>query len=86
MDVRRKRVLYRAEHRGSKELDFLLGRFARTVLPNMVDAELDLFEELLLLPEPEIERMIMLEDVDCGMFGEIIAKVRDFHGLDTLES
>jgi len=32
LDASRRRALYRAEHRGTKELDWLLGRFARAEL------------------------------------------------------
>ena len=33
--MRRRRALYRATHRGSKEMDFLLGRFAEQTLDGM---------------------------------------------------
>lgn len=53
-DVRRKRVLYRACHRGFKEADLLLGGFARARLADMSAAELDAFEALLALPDPDL--------------------------------
>ena len=33
--MRRRRALYRATHRGSKELDFLLGRYAEQTVETM---------------------------------------------------
>ncbi len=54
LSVRRQRALYRAEHRGTREMDFLLGRFARAQLAQMTAPELVLFEELLTLPDPEL--------------------------------
>ena len=47
MDDRRKRALYRAQHRGFKEADILVGRFAEAHLPQMPDDELSAFERLL---------------------------------------
>ncbi len=46
-DVRRKKILFRSLHRGCKETDIVLGRFAESHLANLNPAELDLFEELL---------------------------------------
>ncbi|MBP0651503.1 succinate dehydrogenase assembly factor 2, partial [Mycobacterium tuberculosis] len=47
LDVRRKRMLLRARHRGMKEMDLILGGFADAHLANFDDAELDVFERLL---------------------------------------
>lgn len=47
LDPRRKRMLFRARHRGIKEMDILLGGFADTRLPGFDAAELDIFERLL---------------------------------------
>ena len=40
LDPRRKRLLFRCWHRGTREMDFLIGRFADAHLPAMSDAEL----------------------------------------------
>jgi antitoxin CptB len=47
MDSRRKRLLYVSRHRGMRETDILLGRFAERHLPLLSDAQLDRFEALL---------------------------------------
>lgn len=47
LDTRRKRMLFRARHRGIKEMDILLGGFADAHLVAFDDAELDIFERLL---------------------------------------
>ena len=53
--IRRRRALYRATHRGSKELDFLLGRFAEQTIETMSEAELCVLERLIDAPDPDIE-------------------------------
>ena len=53
-DARRKRLRYRAWHRGTKESDFILGSFADAQLATLDDAGLDAFEALLDVPDPEI--------------------------------
>ncbi len=52
--MRRRRALYRATHRGSKELDFLLGRFAAETVETMTDTEISVMERLIETPDPDI--------------------------------
>lgn len=46
MDARRKQLLYRANHRGIKEMDILLGGFANAKLADLSDADVDAFEAI----------------------------------------
>ena len=61
LDVRRRKILFRAWHRGTREMDLLMGRFADAVLAGMSDAELDQFERLIDVPDPDLFRWIMGE-------------------------
>ncbi|MEM9331395.1 MAG: succinate dehydrogenase assembly factor 2 [Pseudomonadota bacterium] len=47
-DKRLKRLKYRANHRGIKEMDIILGKFADEMLESLTQKELDDFEALLL--------------------------------------
>ena len=47
LDVRRRRVLFRAWRRGLREMDLVMGRFADVNLPGMDEADLSEFERLL---------------------------------------
>ena len=47
LDARRKRLLFRATHRGTKEADFVIGGFAHDQLAYLSETELDGFEALL---------------------------------------
>jgi antitoxin CptB len=46
-DIRRKRLLFRSQHRGTKEADLLLGAFAEAHLAGMSEAQLERYEALL---------------------------------------
>lgn len=46
-EIRRKRILYRANHRGMKEADVLIGRFAETHLLDLTPDQVDRFESLM---------------------------------------
>ena len=52
--VRRKRVRFRAWHRGMREVDLLLGRFADAHLAELGADELSAFEALLDVPDQDV--------------------------------
>ena len=47
LDPRRRRLLFRSWHRGTREADLIMGRFADVHLAAFSDAELDQYEHLL---------------------------------------
>ena len=51
IDTRRRRLLYRATHRGTYENDILLGGFVKRHISAMRESELAALEALLELPE-----------------------------------
>lgn len=53
LDDRRKRLLFRCWHRGTREMDLILGQFADAEIGSLSDAELD-----------ELERLIEVNDHD----------------------
>jgi antitoxin CptB len=54
LDPRRRRVLFRAWHRGTREMDLLLGRFADAEIADLTDADLDVFEQLMEVPDKDL--------------------------------
>ncbi len=53
-EITRKRLHWRATHRGIKEMDIVVGGFAQLRLPAMSNGELALFELLLEIPDQEL--------------------------------
>ena len=54
LDARRRRLLFRATHRGTYENDLLIGGFVRARIAAFTAAELDALEELMELPDPDL--------------------------------
>jgi antitoxin CptB len=54
LDDRRKRLLFRCWHRGTREMDLILGRFADAAIADLTDAELTQFDHLIEVPEPDL--------------------------------
>ena len=53
-EARRKRLLFRAQRRGFKEVDLIFGTFAIAELAHLDEAELDQFEALLDAPDQDV--------------------------------
>jgi antitoxin CptB len=54
LDDRRKRLLFRCWHRGTREMDLILGRFADAEIDRLTDAELSDLELLIDAPDPDL--------------------------------
>lgn len=65
-------------------MDWLLGRFADARVETMTADELSDFEELLALPDPDIESWLIYgaKPFPDGSLGELVETVRQFHNID----
>ncbi|MGE0767767.1 MAG: succinate dehydrogenase assembly factor 2 [Hyphomicrobiaceae bacterium] len=82
IDTRRRRAAYRANHRGTKEMDWLLGRYGEAHLDAMGEPDLVDFERLLALPDPDLLTWIMSGEADPGNdLTDLVGRIRAFHGL-----
>jgi antitoxin CptB len=81
-DTRRRRALYRAQHRGTKEMDFLLGRYAEARLVDMTAPDLTTFEELLALPDPQLQSWLMMgQSYEGSAVAALLRDIQAFHGI-----
>jgi antitoxin CptB len=53
-DARRRRLLFRATHRGTHETDLLIGGFVRARLDGFSEEELDVLEAVIELPDVDL--------------------------------
>jgi antitoxin CptB len=80
LDERRRRLLFRSWHRGIREVDLVLGRFADADIAEMTDAELDQFEAVLEIPTPDLLSWLMGEQpVPAEHNSPVMREVLDFH-------
>ena len=80
LDPRRRKLLFRSWHRGMREMDLIMGRFADFALAELSETELADFERLIELPDREFLAWVTGEaavppDVDTVVF----RRMRDFH-------
>jgi antitoxin CptB len=53
-NARRKRLLFRANHRGTRENDLLIGGFVASILPDLPESAFAALEAILDIPDPLI--------------------------------
>jgi antitoxin CptB len=80
LDIRRRQILFRAWHRGTQEMDLLMGRFADAALRGLSDAELDEFERLIEMPDGDLFGWIMGEtDAPPDWNTPLFRRLKEFH-------
>ncbi len=86
LDERRRRLLYRSWHRGTREMDLIMGRFADAAISDLTEAEITELEQLAEVPDPELYawltgRRPVPDDYELTVF----RRLRDFHALRPIE-
>lgn len=71
---KRKRLIFRSWHRGTREMDLLMGSFADAHINNFDEAQLDLYEEILNHSDPDLYNWISgREDTPANYMNEVMA-------------
>jgi antitoxin CptB len=77
--MRLRRLRYRAWHRGTKEMDLLLGPFADARLPQMSLDELDRFENLMDEADTDLLKWLLgQEPAPADADGALLAQLLQF--------
>ncbi|MBX9774496.1 MAG: succinate dehydrogenase assembly factor 2 [Xanthobacteraceae bacterium] len=79
LDVRRRKLLFRAWHRGLREVDLILGRFADENVEQLTEADLSEFENLMNVPDGELLAWLTGEaEVPAPHDGPLFRRLRAF--------
>jgi antitoxin CptB len=80
LEPRKKRLLFQSWHRGTREMDLLLGRFADATIEGWSDADIADMEELMRVPDPELYRWITGQTaIPDNHRSPILSRVIAFH-------
>ncbi|MBB4657718.1 succinate dehydrogenase assembly factor 2 [Parvularcula dongshanensis] len=75
----KRRLLYRAMHRGFKEADIVVGKFAQDNLAGMTESETEEFARLLEVPDQDLYVWIIRgEGVPENYRGPVLARMQAF--------
>ena len=81
LDARRRRLLFRATHRGTHENDLLIGGFVAPRIAGMSERDLDALEEVMELPDAELADWLTgRRPVPAGMDSPMLRAIRDAAG------
>jgi antitoxin CptB len=79
LEKRRRRLKYRSQHCGTKELDLVLGRFSADRLDDLDPDQIGRFEALLDLPSPLVYAWVTRqEDPPLEMDNDVLRLLREF--------
>ncbi len=83
LDTRRRRLRFRAWHRGTREMDLLMGRFADSELGALPEAEIDELERLMEAPDRDVFSWLTGElDLPGNYDTPVFHRIRAFHKHD----
>jgi antitoxin CptB len=81
LDARRRKLLFRSWHRGMREMDLIMGRFADAHIAGLSDHELVEFERLLDVPDQQMFAWVTGADaVPADQDSAVLRRLREFHG------
>ncbi len=73
---KRKRMIFRSWHRGTREMDLILGSFADKYVPDFSEDELILYDEILLHSDPDLYNWVTgKEDVPANYMNGVMEKL-----------
>jgi antitoxin CptB len=80
LDVRRRRILFRSWHRGLREMDLIMGRFADAEIGSLSETDLDEFERLIEVPDADLYRWITGEaETPENYESPVLRRLKAFH-------
>jgi len=80
LDMRRRKLLFRSWHRGMREMDLIMGRFADATVTQLTQDELAEFEQLMEVPDRELLAWITGEaDVPPDYDTALFRRLREFN-------
>ncbi len=76
LETARKRLIFRSWHRGTREMDLILGSFADKHVPEFTEEELALYETLLQENDPDLYNWISgREEVPANVKNPVLEKI-----------
>jgi antitoxin CptB len=80
LDARQRRILFRSWHRGTREMDLVLGRFADAEIASLCGCELDDYERLLEAADADVFSWLTGKAETPSLYDTpVLRKIRAFH-------
>lgn len=83
LDDRRKRLLFRCWHRGTREMDLILGRFADAEIADLSNGDMAELERLIDVPDPDLYAALTGDKpLDPEYASALFDRIKAFRAVD----
>ena len=83
LDDRRKRLLFRCWHRGTREMDLILGRFADAEIGGLAEEDLEQLEKLIEVSDVDLYAALTGDTtLDPEYAGRVFDRIKSFRSGD----
>jgi antitoxin CptB len=83
LDDRRKRLLFRCWHRGTREMDLILGRFADAEIAGLSEDEIARLEHLIEVSDPDLYAALTGDRPLAPEYaGDLFDRIKSFRAVD----
>lgn len=81
LDIRRRRLLFRATHRGTQETDLLVGGYVAARIDRLTEPEMDALEAVMELPDVDLSDWLTGRvPIPPGVNSALLCAMRDAAG------
>jgi len=85
LEVRRKRLMFRSSYRGMKELDLVIGAFAKAFVNTFNSDSLRQFEAILDVPDSDLLDWLCLKsEIPAEMNSDVMQSLMNFDYVKTI--
>lgn len=79
LEIRKRRILYQANHRGTYEADLMIGYFAKEYVPTMTIQELDVLEHIMSFDDADLTLWLTrFKEIPASLDTPMMQKMCDF--------
>ena len=79
LENKRKRLIFRSWHRGTREMDIIMGSFADRHIPGFSESQLSEYDDILSLNDPDLYNWYtQKEDVPANLNTEVMGLLLSF--------
>ena len=79
LENKRKRLIFRSWHRGTREMDIIMGSFADRHIPGFSESQLSEYDDILSLNDPDLYNWYtQKEDVPTNLDTEVMGLLLSF--------
>ncbi|WP_062222517.1 FAD assembly factor SdhE [Aureimonas sp. D3] len=87
LEPRRRKALFRSWHRGTREMDLVLGRFADAEIGSLSDHDLTIYEHLMEAPDRDLFSWLTgTQETPANYDTPVFQRIKSFYALNQMDA